>query len=292
MAISKYLDPKTDIAFKKVFGNPKNKDILIHFLNDLNIFETKRTIVNVEFLSPIQDPEIESKKQSIVDVLCKDQDGIQYIVEMQLADDMNFAKRAQYYASKAYFGQLDSGKNNTYKNLKEVVFLAITNFVMFKKKKDYISNHIILDKKTKEHDLKDLYFSFIELPKFPKKKGDKLDNIVEKWCYFLKYAPKTTDKDLKRIIGSDKVIKKAYDQLERFSWSEEELRRYDRELKRIMDNASILETHYIKGIEKGKQEGKEERNVEIAKKLLKQDLSSEIISNATGLSKEEIEKLR
>ena len=59
----KYLDPKTDLAFKRVFGNEKNKDILIHFLNDLDLFTTKRTIVDVEFLKPVQDPEIRSKKE-------------------------------------------------------------------------------------------------------------------------------------------------------------------------------------------------------------------------------------
>ena len=292
MTISRYLDPKTDIAFKKVFGNEKNKDILIHFLNDLDIFGTQRTIKEVTFLSPIQDPEIASKKISIVDVLCKDEDGIQYIVEMQLADDINFTKRAQYYASKAYFGQLDAGKTNTYKQLKEVVFLAITDFVMFEDKKDYISNHIILDKKTHEHDLKDLYFSFIELPKFPKQKGDKLDNIIEKWCYFLKYAPETTKEDMDKIIGSDTVIKQAYDALERFNWTEDELRRYDQDLKREMDNASALETAMIKGELRGEQRGEQKKAIEVAKNLLKMNLSIENIVKVTGLTKEEVEAIK
>ena len=35
MALSKFLDPKNDIAFKKVFGSEKHKDILIHFINDI-----------------------------------------------------------------------------------------------------------------------------------------------------------------------------------------------------------------------------------------------------------------
>ncbi|BDG77022.1 Rpn family recombination-promoting nuclease/putative transposase [Wolbachia endosymbiont of Oryzaephilus surinamensis] len=82
MALSKFLDPKNDISFKRIFGTEKNKDILIHFLNDILGFTGKSTIRDIEFLSTIQDPDIASKKQSIVDVLCRDENGLQVIVEM------------------------------------------------------------------------------------------------------------------------------------------------------------------------------------------------------------------
>ena len=111
MALTKFLDPKNDIAFKKIFGSEKNKDILIHFINDILGLEGGDKIKNVEFLSPIQDPEIASKKQSIVDVLCSDENGVQIIVEMQIAPTKGFEKRAQYYASKAYSRQLNSGQD-------------------------------------------------------------------------------------------------------------------------------------------------------------------------------------
>lgn len=75
MALSKFLDPKNDISFKRIFGTEKNKDILIHFLNDILGFTGKSTIKDIEFLSTIQDPDIASKKQSIVDVLCRDENG-------------------------------------------------------------------------------------------------------------------------------------------------------------------------------------------------------------------------
>jgi predicted transposase/invertase (TIGR01784 family) len=69
MVLSKFLDPKNDVAFKKIFGSEKHKDILIHFINDILELEGNNQIEDVEFLSPIQDAEIASKKQSIVDVL-------------------------------------------------------------------------------------------------------------------------------------------------------------------------------------------------------------------------------
>ncbi|ACN95176.1 conserved hypothetical protein domain protein [Wolbachia endosymbiont of Drosophila ananassae] len=82
MALSKFLDVRNDVAFKKIFGTEKNKDILIHFLNDIIGFTGKNQIKDIEFLSTIQDPDIAAKKQSIVDVLCRDENGVQVIVEM------------------------------------------------------------------------------------------------------------------------------------------------------------------------------------------------------------------
>ena len=69
--LSKFLDPKNDVAFRKIFGNEKNKDILIHFLNDVITFKDGGPITDVTFLKTLQDPEIASKKTSFVDILCK-----------------------------------------------------------------------------------------------------------------------------------------------------------------------------------------------------------------------------
>ena len=184
MALSKFLDPKNDIAFKRVFGSENHKDILIHFINDILELKDSEQIESVEFLSPIQDPEIAYKKQSIIDVLCRDKNGVQIIVEMQVAPTKGFEKRAQYYAAKAYSRQLNSGsgEDGRYKHLKEVIFIAIADCIIFKNKTEYKSDHVILDKNSYEHDLQDFSFTFIELPKFKKDKISELETIIEKWC--------------------------------------------------------------------------------------------------------------
>src|SRR5260221_11234770 len=148
--ISKFLDPKNDVAFKKIFGTEKNKDILIHFLNDMITFKESGPIKEVSFLKTVQDPETAARKTSVVDILCKDEKGNQYIVEMQVAKQRGFEKRAQYYASKVYISQAHVG--GEYQNLKEVIFLAISDFVMFPKKEAFKSDHVILDKKRYQND--------------------------------------------------------------------------------------------------------------------------------------------
>lgn len=283
--LSKYLDPTNDIAFKTIFGTEKNKDILIHFLNDILVFKNKQPVVEVEFLKTIQDPIIASQKTSIVDILCKDKQGSRYIVEMQVARTMGFEKRAQYYASKTYCSQAQVA--DKYPDLKEVVFIAIADFIMFPDKKRYKSDHVILDRESYEHDLKDFSFTFIELPKFKKKIGQ-LSNLEEKWCYFFKHAKETSSEDLEKIIGKDIIIQKAYTELDRFHWSAEGLRTYEESEKRINDYLSSLGQKFIEG----KVQGARSMQIETVENMLKEKLPLSIIVRISSLTLEEIKKIQ
>ena len=322
MSISKFLDPKNDIAFRRIFGSEKNKDILIHFVNDILELKDKDRIKEVTFLSTIQDPEIASKKQSIVDILCEDENGVKIIVEMQVSPQEGFEKRAQYYAAKAYSRQLYKGKKEgaRYVDLKAVIFIAISDNIIFPNKVFYKSDHVILDKNTYAHDLKDFSFTFIELPKFKITDINLLTNIIEKWCYFFKNADRTSEADLQKIIGSDEVIERAYEELNQFNWTEEELITYDQEIKRVMDNqaaedykfgkvqqmlveaqkkmseaevkAAEAEVKAAKAKEEGVEKGREEGVMKVAINMLKQKLEDTLIKQVTGFSQDELDKLK
>ncbi len=306
MAISKFLDPKNDVAFKRIFGSEKNKDILQHFINDVLELKGAQAIQEVTFLSPMQDPRIGLQKQSIVDVLCRTEKGSQIIVEMQVSPEAGFEKRAQYYASKAYARQLKEGHqaDGRYVNLKEVIFIAISDYTLFRNKAAYKSDHVIMDKVSYARDLQDFWFTFIELPKFRKKKIEELDGMIEKWCYFFKYAPETAEEDLEKMIGSDQVIKRAYEELQRFNWSEEEFDSYERERKRILDNYNAelafvekgrqegLEEGMKKGIKKGMEKSRQENAEQIARKMLKAGLAVDMIAKMNDLTEAHIVKLQ
>jgi predicted transposase/invertase (TIGR01784 family) len=220
-----------------------------------------------------------------LDVLCEDQKGRQYIVEMQVARRSGFEKRAQYYAAKTYSRQLNGGDN--YQDLKEVIFLAITDFVMFPDKKGYLCNHAILDKGTFSQDLKDFSFTFLELPKFTKGINE-LETIVDKWAYFFKHADETSEKELAKIVGSDDVIARAYEEVNRFSMDEIEFNTYEREEKRERDTAAIL----LYARQEGEAKGKSEERIDVAKKLLLAKIEDSVILGCTGLSKEELSELK
>ena len=298
MALSKFLDPKNDVAFKKIFGSEKHKDILIHFINDVLELKDNNQIDEVEFLSTIQDAEIASKKQSIVDVLCRDKNGVQIIVEMQVAPTKGFEKRAQYYAAKAYSRQLNKGQeaDGLYENLKAVIFIAIADYIVFPDKTEFKSEHVILDKNSHEHDLQDFSFTFVELPKFKKEKIEELDTTLDKWCYFFKYAAKTSEADMAKIGSSYKTIGDAYEIVNQYNWNEQQLLAYERETKRVWDNRSVLEFQLDKakaeGMEQGMEQGKAERDIEIAKGMILKNYPLSDISALTGLSLVELQTLK
>ncbi|WP_338482322.1 MULTISPECIES: Rpn family recombination-promoting nuclease/putative transposase [unclassified Wolbachia] len=289
MALSKFLDPRNDLCFKKIFGTEKNKNILIHFLNDILGFTEINAIQEVEFLSTIMDPEVASDKQSIVDVLCKDSIGNRFVIEMQLARDKGFEKRAQLYAAKAYSRQLD--KSGNYIDLKKVFFIAISNCNLLPEEVDYISTHNIRDIKTNGHYLKDLQFIFIELPKFSKSKVEQLESTVERWCFFFKYAEETTEEDLKEIAEKAPIIKLAYDELDKFRWNEKDLVAYEERIMDLRKKEAILEYRLDLAEEKGREEGRKEREIEVTKAMLANNVDVNTIVKFTGLSISEIEEL-
>ncbi len=287
MSFKKFLNPQNDVAFKRLFGQERNQDILIHFLNDvLDLGDAK--VQSVEFLPTIQDHEAMSKKESIVDILCKDQFGRQHIIEMQVARTKDFPKRAQFYAARAYGRQLN--QNQAYENLKQVIFLAITNFTMFPDKQAYKSDHVILDKHSHEHDLKDFSFTFLELPKF-KKSWRECKTMLEKWSYFLKHAEETPEYEVEPFVGNDAILERAYQELNQTYWNEAEMNSYESDEKRVRDNQSALDYAKDVGIAEGIEKGKAEGMIDVAIRMLSKGMSPNDIGEITGLSAYDIEKL-
>jgi predicted transposase/invertase (TIGR01784 family) len=286
--VYRFLNPKNDFAFKRVFGTEKNKDILIHFLND--IFEgTRDTIENVEFLPPHQDPEVAILRQSIVDVMCCDTKGNRMIIEMQCSADTHFIERAVAYACRAYLNQRTAGKG--YGDMKPVIFLAILDRVLFPGKKEYLSHHKVSDVCTMENDIKGLSFSFLELRKF-EKGFEELKTNVEKWAYFFKGAESISPQELEGLEKNDKAFWRAYVALAEYGYTPEELLEYERYDMKDDEIATKMSDAELRGLAKGRAEGELSAKRETALKMLSKGMDAEDVADVTGLSVEEIENLR
>ena len=122
----KFIDPRIDFAFKKIFGSDDAKDILISFLESLLGLEGDKRLKSVTILNPYLEPRIQVMKTSILDVRCQDFRNITYIVEMQMRKVRAFLKRIQYNASKAYINQI--AKAEDYPKLNQVIAITITDF--------------------------------------------------------------------------------------------------------------------------------------------------------------------
>ena len=134
----RYLDPKADLTFKKIFG--EHKDLLISLLNALLPLADDEQIKSVEYLSPELVPDTYVGKNSIVDVRCRDVKNRQFIVEMQMLWTEAFKQRVLFNASKAFVRQLD--KKRKYEMLQPVYSLNLVNETFMKEYPDeFIHNY-------------------------------------------------------------------------------------------------------------------------------------------------------
>ena len=180
-----FINPKTDFAFKKIFGSADSKDILISFLNAL-LYEAQPVIEDLEIIDPYLAPKIKGVKDTYLDVKAKISGSKTVIIEMQVLNVESFEKRILYNATKAYSVQLKSGEN--YNLLNPVIALTITDFQMFEHLETVISRFCIKEKNNLVDYLADeLEFVFVELPKFNKTLPE-LETLTDKWIYFMKTA--------------------------------------------------------------------------------------------------------
>ena len=273
----KFVDPKNDLAFKKIFGDENKKEILISFLNSVLDFTNEKTIVDVTLNNPYQLPDIKELKETILDIKATNKNGDKFIVEMQKKDLSNFAKRSLYYTSKAYVSQIDRGEEII--NLKKVYYLSLIHINMFDNK-NYISRHLIINQETTTQDLKDFEFTFIELLKF-NTKLENLNTTIDKWVYFINNA---SNFDLMpKEFDNIKAFKQAFEIANKFTWNKKELEYYDSMDLKQADDKNALDTAEKKGANK--------ERIEIAKNLL-DILDIETIALKTGLSIQEVENLR
>lgn len=267
-----FADIKNDIAFRKIFGNENKTEILISFINAVLKLEGIKQIIWIEILNPYQLPRIAGSKATILDVRAKDKAGNFYIIEMQVTDKKGLDKRITFYSARGYASQLDASEN--YYKLKPVIFIGILNFA-YMDSPNYLSRHLILDAETQEHKLKDLEFTFIELPKFTKNEQE-LINLTEKWVYFIKNAENL---NVIPTNVSDVGLKSAYKEADQHTWTKEEIEEY--EYARMRETDEVAREMFVE----------ENKAKVIAKNLLKLGINVDIISKSTGLTTEQIQQL-
>lgn len=273
----KYLDPKADLTFKKIFaGHP---DLLISLLNALLPLKRNQQIKSIEYLPTELVPVDPLHKDTIVDVRCRDVEGRQFVVEMQMAWTDAFKQRVLFNASKAYVSQAEMGCK--YEDLQPVYSLNLVNEIFEKDMKEYKHNyHIVHDKRTKKV-IEGLCFTFIELPKFhPHTLKEKRMTVL--WLRFLTEINDKTQEVPAELLESPE-ISKALEEVKISAFTAEELRAYDKFWDRVSSEKTLMEGRY--------DEGKQDKALEIAQNLKSAGMDVDTICKMTGLSKEEIEEL-
>ena len=279
----KFIDPCSDIAFKKIFGNEKHPEVLLSFLNA--VLNLSSPIVEITLINPYQAPRLQFLKETTLDVQAIDAEGQRFIVEMQMESGDAFGKRSQYYAFKSYVEQLKTAQK--YRFLQPVYFIGVLNFEMFEGE-NFQSQHLTINQNTGAQDLKAVEFNFIELPKFNKPLS-KLEGIIDQWVYFLKNA-----EDLKVVpqeLAANSEIVSAFQIADQHGWTENELNVFEYWQMKEGDQLDLIETRERKSRAKGLKEGLNQKAIEIARNLL-DVLDNATIAQKTSLTVAEVESLR
>jgi predicted transposase/invertase (TIGR01784 family) len=280
----KYVNPFTDFGFKKLFGEIPNKALLLDFLNEL-LKEEQGQITDLTYLKSEHLGDSNLDRKAIFDIYCENERGEKFIVELQKAKQNFFKDRTLFYSTFPIREQAKRAEWNF--ELKAVYTIAILDFVFEddkSEKQKFRYDVKLTDIETKKVFYEKLTFIYLEMPKF-NKSLDELETRFDKWLYVLKNLNR-----LDRV--PDKLREKIFDQLfetaEIAKFTPEQVQSYEDSLKYYRDIKNSLDT----AKEEGKIEGKIEEKRAIAKNLLKENLDLYLIAQATGLTIEEIERLR
>lgn len=304
----RYLDPRADLTFKRVFG--EHPDLVISLLNALLPLDADQQIKSVEYIPIELVPDNPLKKNSIVDVRCKDEKGRQFLVEMQMIWSEEFKQRVLFNASKAYVRQLD--KHENYELLKPVYSLNLVNEVFEPKLTEYYHQYSVANIDHPEKTIEGLHLIFVELPKFkPHSFSEKKMEVL-----WLRYLTEMGDaKEVPQEFLDNPEVKKAVDILEESSYSPAQLEGYDQfwdivRTERTYYNSARrngftegkkegyeegieqgIERGIEQGIEQGLQKGALKERIKNAKAMKSLGLPTDSISKITGMSAEEINSL-
>lgn len=281
----KYINPFTDYGFKRLFGEEPNKDLLLDFLNEL-LKEEQGKITELTYLKNENLSTTELNRKAIFDLYCTNERGEKFIVELQKTKQKFFKDRTLYYSTFPIREQAVIGSEWNFE-LKKVYTIAILDFVFDEDQNepDKLRYDIKLtDIQTKKVFYDKLTFIYLEMPKF-NKAAEELETRFDKWLFILKNLHK-----LERVPEKlkENIFLKLFETAEISKFSQFEYQEYEDSLKYYRDIKNSLDTARQEGNIQGKIEGK----IETAKTGLKEGLSVEIIMKITGLTKEEIEKLK
>jgi predicted transposase/invertase (TIGR01784 family) len=261
---SRYIDPKTDLAFKLVFGN--NVELLKSFLNALLPLPDDAQIEAIEYLPAEQVPPTPGQqKLSVLDVKCKDAQGRIFIVEMQIYWSGSFEKRILFEACQAYVIQ-PVDEDRRYASLDPVYALALTNTAFVKDSPEYYHHYKIVHTQNPKQVLKGLEFVFIEIPKFkPQTRTEK--RMAVNWLRFMSQVGKD-DNEVDPELLRDPLIAKALKIVEVAALNPEQLAQYNFEIDRIhLDGLYAMDAR-DEGKAEGLAEGELKGRAEILKRLL------------------------
>jgi predicted transposase/invertase (TIGR01784 family) len=280
-----------DWVIKRVLRDKSDFTIVEGFLSELMHDDIKiKSILESE-----SNREKKDGRSNRVDILVEDSNQQLIIVEIQHETEYDYLQRILFGVSKLLVENMK--KKMPYAKIKKIISVSIvyfdlghgedyaylgqTQFIGLNKK-DVLKLNRTQQELYRTEKIADIYpeYYILKVNQF----DDVTRNAIDEWIYFFK------NEEIKDDFKA-KGIQEAKKELDIMKMPEEERQDYEEYLESLRYQASMYESSYKVGEMKGRKEGEKDKAIEIAKKALAKGNSIEFISEITGLSKEEIEKL-
>ena len=297
--VQRYVNILSNAGFKALFGDRKNKEVVISILNAL--LPEHRQVMDIDYLPTEHQGQTEDSKEYRYDFMCTDRNGVSFIVETQRYHEENWFRRCVSYASRMYDMKNHVGGDYSAPPvyLIGLMGVSIDHPDMSLWENRYISEYTFREKMT--HDLLDetIIIIFAELARFSKTL-EECTSDLDRMLYVLKNSG-----DLKKQSSwlRSKIYAQILQACEIAKFSEEKRIQYNKDMKderrregelqaakRIGREEGRVEGR-VEGRAEGRAEGSRQKSIEIAHKLMSKGHSVQEISDLTGLTVEEIMKL-
>ena len=280
-----------DFVFTSIFTNPDNMIIIENFVSCLLDLDLKLVKGNIKILNRNLSVENKKERNKQVDLLLEYR-GEKINIEINNYYSKGITDRNIVYASYIHGKQLDY-EDNTYSNKNKTIQINLNNIR---------TNSTLRERYFFRNDKNTILSEKFEIDQIDMVLARDIcyndySNKLARWCMVL---TSKTKEEFKKYLGEDLMEKEAKEKLEektsKMSDDEEVYALYSAYTKEELEKNTLIEEAEQRGHEKGTQEGIEQgiknRSIEIAKNMIKENIDIDIISKITGLSKEEIEKLK
>ena len=253
---------KSDLFFRYLLGREEDEDLRINFINSVLADSDQTLITSAKVLNPFNLTQYKSDKESILDIKCETEDGRTITIEMQLLGSDDYQKRALYYWSKTYVGQLGEGQH--YMSLQSVISIHLLDFNLYKCDENNNKIELLKDDQLhhyfepREHNnpnlclTNDMQIHFLEMPKL----SEKIKNVddLKEWVDFFS-SIKESNMNMTLTSAPSKTINKAIQRFNEFTADDEMREMYEAQQKAIRDRLSYIDEAERRGRKEGIKEG-------------------------------------
>lgn len=294
--MGKFINPFTDIGFKRIFGQEFSKPVLLAFLNSL--LENERVIVDLKFLDKEQLGIVAGDRSLIYDIYCETDTGEHIIVEMQNKYQPYFKERSIYYSARSIVEQGERGSDWKY-DINAVYLISFLNFKISDISASFRTDVALMDMDQRTQFSDKIRLVYLQLPYFTKE-AEECETVFEKIIYILKHMD-----ILQRMpwMAQNAVFQRLSEIAEVASLNKEERMKYDESLRAYRDTIAVMDGQYQegerkgieegieKGFKKGHAEGRAEERLSNAMNLIANGVSEDVVVKSLKLTEEELKHI-